>query len=141
VTDLAFTHDGLEPFLRSARFQYLLGNIYKGCDQPDRARAAFSNAMEQSNLPDAFWSWKASQQLPGSDERSISQKLEATLDRTRSTGETSSRTGWWLYNAALLDGAVGHTDQAKKEFHEALLHPDQLMTYHLTRLALSGNNP
>jgi hypothetical protein len=27
--DLPFTHDGLESFLRSARFRYLIGTIYK----------------------------------------------------------------------------------------------------------------
>ena len=141
VPDLEFTHDGLDPFLRASRFQYLLGSVYNTCAEPDSARAAFTKAGDGSNLPDVFWSWKASQQLPGSDEHSAVQKLEAALDRTRSTGETSSRTGWWLYNAALLDQAVGRADQAKKEFREALLHPDQLLTYHLTRLALSSDNP
>src|ERR1700752_182204 len=31
VPDLAFTHDGFEPFLQSARFSYLMGNLYKSC--------------------------------------------------------------------------------------------------------------
>jgi hypothetical protein len=53
----------------------------------------------------------------------------------------SSRTGWLLYNAAMLDRAVGNTQRAEKEFREAFLRPDQLLTYHLTRLALSGSNP
>jgi hypothetical protein len=41
----------------------------------------------------------------------------------------------------MLDAGSGNTQQAAREFREALLSPDILMTYHLTRLAMSGNNP
>jgi hypothetical protein len=41
----------------------------------------------------------------------------------------------------MLDASQGNTQQASKEFREVLLSPDTLMTYHLTRLAMSGNNP
>jgi hypothetical protein len=58
-----------------------------------------------------------------------------------SANAISSRTGWWLYNAGMLNQAIGHTAQADTEFRDALLFPDQLLTYHLTRLALSNKNP
>ena len=141
VPDLAFTHDGLEPLLRSARLNYLLGNLYTTCNLPDKARTSYRRAAEQSNLEDAVWSWRASQRLPDFEPGSARQKLENILERTRSTVEMSSRTGWWLYNAAMLDRAVGRTQQAETEFREALLFPDQLLTYHLTRLAISTNTP
>jgi tetratricopeptide (TPR) repeat protein len=141
VPDLAFTHDGLEPLLRSARLNYLLGNLYTTCNLPDKARTSYRRAAEQSNLEDAVWSWRASQRLPDFEPGSARQKLESILERTRSTVEMSSRTGWWLYNAAMLDRAVGRTQQAETEFREALLFPDQLLTYHLTRLAISTNTP
>jgi tetratricopeptide (TPR) repeat protein len=140
VSDLAFTRDGLEPFLRSGRSSYLLGSVYKSCNLPERARSSFMHASEQSRPEDAVWSWKASQELPDYDERAAKQKLESILERTKSNGETSSRPGWWLYNAAMLDRAVGNTQRAEIEFREAFLHPDQLLTYHLTRLELSGSN-
>jgi tetratricopeptide (TPR) repeat protein len=141
VPDLAFTHDGLEPLLRSARTDYLLGNLYKTCNLPDKARTSYRHAAEQSNLEDTVWAWRASQQLPDFEPDSARQRLQSILDRTRSTAEISSRTGWWLYNAALLDRALGHAQQAETEFREALLFPDQLLMYHLTRLALSSNTP
>jgi hypothetical protein len=141
VPDLPFTRDGLDPFLRTARFHYLHGHVYKACNLPDRARSSFQRAAELSNLEDAVWSWKASQQLPGFDPGSAKEKLVSILDHMRSTGEISSHTGSWLYNAAMLDRAVGNTQQAEREFREVLLCPDQLMAYHLTRLALSGSNP
>jgi tetratricopeptide (TPR) repeat protein len=140
VSDLPFTRDGLEPFLRSGRSSYLLGSVYKSCNLPERARSSFKHAAEQSRLEDAVWSWKASQELPDFDDRAAKQRLENTLERTKSDGETSSRSGWWLYNAAMLDRAVGNTQRAETEFREAFLRPDQLLTYHLTRVELSGTN-
>ena len=141
VPDLAFTHDGLEPLMHSARIHYMLGNLYKACNMPEKAQASFKHAAERSNLEDGVWSWKAAQELPGFHQDSAKQKLEDILQRTRSTSEISWRTGWWLYNAAMLDRAVGRTEQAEAEFHNVLLFPDQLLSYHLTRLALASRNP
>lgn len=141
VPDLPFTHDGLEPFLRSARFNYLLGRLYKRCNLQDRMRASFTQAAEQSNLPDAVWSWRAEKELPDFDQSSATQKLEKFLHALKNSGESSSPTGWWFYNAALLDRALGNDEQADNELRQALLRPDQLLTYHLTRLELAGSHP
>ena len=141
VPDLPFTRDGLEPLLHSARFSYLIGSVYKNCNLPDRARSSFQQAAEHADMEDAIWSWRASQQLPGFDQGSARQKLESILDHAKSDGDISSRGGWWLYSAAMLDRAVGRTEQAGAEFRQALLCPDRLLTYHLTRLALGDNNP
>ena len=139
VPDLPFTHDGLEPLLQSARISYLLGTLYTTCKQTDKAQSSFTHAAAQSNLEDGVWAWKAAQELPGFEQDSARRKLESILQRTRSTSEISYRTGWWLYNAAMLDRALGHSQQADAEFRNALLFPDQMLTYHLTRVALSNN--
>jgi hypothetical protein len=141
VPDLAFTHDGLEPLLRSGRISYLLGNLYRTCNLTEKAQASFKHATEQSNLEDGVWSWKASQELPGPKRDAGTEQLEQILQGARSTSEISSKTGWWLYNIALLDRALGRTAQSEAEFRDALLFPDQMMTYHLTRVAISSNNP
>ena len=135
---LSFTKNGLDPFLRSARFSYLVGNVYQGCDVPDKAHQSFKRAAAQSSLPDAVWSWKAAQLLPDTDHDSAIQKLASWRERMSSGGSDSS-TGWWLYNAAMLDVALGNSAPAKTEFQEALLRPDQLLTYHLVRIAISNN--
>jgi len=141
LPDLPFTGNGLQPLLRSARFGYLIGNVYQSCNLGDRARNSFMQAAAKSNPEDAVWSWKASQQLPGFDRGSALQKLESILDLTQSDSDISSRSGWRLYNAAMLERAVGHTERAEAEFRQALLCPDQLLTYHLTRLALASSSP
>lgn len=141
VSDLVFTRDGLEPFLKTARFSYLLGTVYKSCKQAERAETNFKHAAEQSSLQDAVWSWKASREMPGFHEAAGEQKLESILKRAKSDGDASARTGWWFYNVGLLDQLVGHDQQAETEFRQAFLSADQLLTYHLTRLAVSGSNP
>ncbi len=141
VADLDFTRDGLEPFLRSARLNYLVGTVYGKCNLPDKARSSFQNASGQSNLENMVWSWKASEQLAGFDQAAAKQKLRELVDRVKSDGDESSRSGRWFYNAGMLDRALGNTQQAEKEFREVFLSPDQLLSYHLTRLAISDKNP
>jgi tetratricopeptide (TPR) repeat protein len=138
VPDLAFTHDGLEPFLRSGRFQYLLGRVYAACNSPEKAQSSFQQAAENWDFEDATWAWKASQQLPNFDPGSARQRLESILEQAKNAGDGSSPNGRWFYNVAMLNSALGNTQQAEKEFREALLSADSLMTYHLTRLAMSG---
>src|SRR5579871_2391946 len=134
--DLAFTHDELAPFLRSARFNYLVGNVYNSCKVPDKALSSFKQAAEQWDFQNATWAWKASQRLPDYDHASAQQKLQSVLDRVRKSGGNDSPSGWWLYNVGLLEAAVGNHRQAETHFREALLSPDTLMSYHLTRLAM-----
>jgi tetratricopeptide (TPR) repeat protein len=141
IPDLAFTHDGLEILLASARTNYLLGAMYKRCNLPEKAEASFRRAAGKSGLEDAVWSWRAAQEMPEGRQETARDKLEETLQRARSAGEINSRTGWSLYNVAMLDRAAGRTLQAQREFQDALLFPDQMLTYHLTRLALAEKNP
>ena len=135
VPDLPFTHDGLGPFVGSARFSYLTGNVYKVCGEQEKSRASFERSSKQSGFGNAFWAWKASKELPNFDEGASREKLNTVLERSNNDGERSS---WWLYNRAMLDLSVGNDQKAQKEFREALLAPDHLMAYHLTRLAMSG---
>ncbi len=137
VPDLAFTHDGLEPFLKSARFSYLLGDVYKMCNLPDKSRDHFKQAAQKWDFHDALWAWKASEQLVDSSAADTRQKAQSVLEHAKS-GENDSTNGGWLYNAAMLDSALGNIQQAESEFRGALLSPDSLMSYHLTRLGMSS---
>jgi len=119
--------------------RYLLGNVYKTCNLPDKAQADFKQVAENSDFGDAMWAWKASQQLLNFDPGVSKLKLQNVLERAKGDGELNSPSGWWFYNAAMLDAVLGNSQQAEKEFWEALLSPDLLMTYHLTRLAISDS--
>ena len=138
IADLPFTHDGLEHFLRSARFSYLAGIIYKSCGQTEKSTRALESAAGQSGLEDAVWSMKASEKLPNFNEKAAREKLRNIFDRLQ-TNADGDRSSWSLYNVAMLETVLGDHDSAKEGFRRALLEPDHLMAYHLTRLALTGN--
>ncbi len=138
VPDLAFTNDGLGPFLESARFNYLIGNMYQSCKEPQKSLAHFQQAAERSGFADAVWAWKASQQIPGNNSDSAMLKLQAAADQVEKSSNDSPG-GWWLFNAGTIEAASGKPEQALKEFRKAFLSPDTLMTYHLTRLAMSSD--
>ena len=138
IPDLPFTRQGLEPFLRSSRFSYLIGQVYKTCGQMDKAQQSFRRAADQPGLENAVWAWKASQELPGFDQNTAKQKLEGILENSRNNSGASPSSSW-LYSVGTLHRALNNQEQARNEFRQALLLPDRLMAYHLTRLALSGN--
>ena len=48
VPGLAFTRDGLEPILQSARTRYLLGTVFAGCGETVEAKARFELASAAS---------------------------------------------------------------------------------------------
>jgi len=110
--------------------------VYKVCGVHEKGLASFERSAQQSGLENAVWSWKASKELPNFNENAAKQKLNDILERSNSDDERNS---WWLYNRAMLESSVGNDQQAQKEFRKALLAPDHLMAYHLTRLALSSN--
>ncbi|HKU28720.1 MAG TPA: DUF5107 domain-containing protein, partial [Candidatus Sulfotelmatobacter sp.] len=141
VPDLPFTKDGLEPFLRTARSQYLRAEVYKACKLPDKAREHFEHAAAQTAVPDSVWAWKASSQLVGSKQNSRSATLQSSLDHLRNSTDARSPGGWWYYNSGLLDQALGNDANAQRELQQVFMQPDQSMLYHLARLAISGRNP
>ena len=118
-----------------------MGSVYKSCKMPDKALTSFRRAADKASFGDAAWAWKASQQLPDFDQGSAKQKLQSILERARKSDSSESPGGWWFYNAGMLEAGSGNPQEASREFRNALLFPDRLMTYHLTRLAMSGNNP
>jgi tetratricopeptide (TPR) repeat protein len=110
--------------------------VYKACNLQEKAQDHFKQAAEASNFGDAVWAWKASQQLPNFNSDAGKEKLQRVLEHAKDSGESSSAS-WWLYNAGTMDSALGNTQLAESEFRQALLLPDSLMSYHLTRLALT----
>jgi hypothetical protein len=98
------------------------------------------SAAEKSSFGDAARAWKASQQLLDFDHGSAEQKLQSALERVKNSDSSESPGGWWFYNVGMLDAGSGNTQQAARQFR-ALLSPDTPMTHHLTRLAMSGNDP
>ncbi len=137
VPGLAFTRDGLEPILQSARTSYLLGTVFASCGEAAKAKAKFEFASSASGPDQAKWAWLAARKLPGFNEAQWQDRLRAALEQAESRTNTSGYPSWWEYSAASLAKELGQTAEAAARFRKALLLPDRMLAYHLTRLAMS----
>jgi len=137
VPEIPFTHDGLEPIIKSARTNYLLGTVYASCGKPEEALAKFQLAASASAPDQVCWAWLAAQKLLGFDEKPWQDRLQSALVQAESRSETSAYPSWWDYTAGALQDALGKKREAEQSFQKALLLPDRMLAYHFTRLARS----
>lgn len=141
VRDLVFTQNGLEPFLNSARSSFLLGEVSLACGQRKEADEMFRRAARRSGPSDMVWAWAAARKLDGYDAAPWRARLSAALSQSESNLGSGGSSGWWLYTAGVLQMALGKTQEGKALLREALLSPENQMSYHLSRLALAGATP
>jgi tetratricopeptide (TPR) repeat protein len=139
VPGLAFTRDGLEPLLQSARTNYLLASAFTTCGKSDLAKEKLQAAARASAPDQVRWAWLAAQKLPGFDQDQWQTRLKTAFDQTASRSETSAYPSWWMYNAGMIANDLGRAGEAQERFRQALLLPDRMLAYHMTRLAKSDN--
>jgi tetratricopeptide (TPR) repeat protein len=137
VEGVSFTHDGLEPFVNSARTEYLLGKMEAACGKGEESRIRFQAAAAKSGAGEIFWAWLAAQELPGFHASEWTVRLQSASEQATTMVETSSFAGFWAYTAGMLNRGLGNESQAQAEFRRALLLPDGMLSYHLTRAALA----
>jgi tetratricopeptide (TPR) repeat protein len=135
VSDLSFTHDGLEPMINSARTQFLAGTVYEKCGNAEEAKAKLQLAAAATAPDQTLWAWQAARKLPGYDDKQWQDRLRSASEQAQSRTETSSFAGWWYYSAGALDKALGRRREADAKFQKALLLPDRMLAYHFARLA------
>ncbi len=141
VPGLAFTKDGLEPMLNSARTNYLLGTAHSTCGKAENAKTKFEQAASASGPDQIRWAFLSAQKLPNFDERVWQSRLQNALTDAANRTETSAYPSWWMYNAGALEQELGRAQEAKERFQKALLLPDRMLAYHFTRLVLTTTIP
>lgn len=137
VPGLAFTNDGLEPLVKSARTNYLLGSAYAACGKSDDAKGKFEVAATAASTDQTRWAWLAAQKLPNFDQQKWQSRLETALTDAVNRTEVSAYPSWWMYTAGSLEKELGKSQEADARFQKALLLPDRMLAYHFTRLAQS----
>ena len=135
IDTLPFTRDGLEPFLQSARTNYLLATAYSACGRSQEAQRRLQIASAASAPDELLWAWRAAKKLSATDEQQWRDRLQSALLQVTNRSENSSYPGWWDYSAGALAAALGEKKIADVQFQKALLLPDRMLSYHLTRLA------
>jgi tetratricopeptide (TPR) repeat protein len=133
VPDMAFTNDGLQPFLESARTNYLLGKVDEQCGRPEQARKRFENATARSGHGEIVWAQLAARQLPAFDQNEWTAQLSSHVD----PDAVISDNGLSVYNQAMIERALGHEQKAEQDLRQVFLLPDHLLSYHLAREAMA----
>jgi len=141
VNGLVFTQDGLAPFVDAARSNFLLGEVSLACGQKKDAEEWYRRATQANRPSDMVWAWASARKLDGYDSAQWRERLNAALSQAESNLGTGSSPGWWLYTAGVLQVALGNTEKGKVLLQQALLAPESRMSYHLSRLALTGATP
>ncbi len=137
VPKLAFTHDGLEPILDSARTQYLLGSIFSGCGREQEARQHFERAEKDKEGRQITWAYAAAKRLGNASTNDWRKKLDAALAQAEKSRDSSLS----AYTIGCLEVELGRRSEANEAFQQALLLPDRMMAHHLSRLAWAGFIP
>jgi tetratricopeptide (TPR) repeat protein len=135
VDGLPFSRDGLEPFLQSARTNYLVATACAACGRSEEAKRKFQIASTATAPDELLWAWLAAKKLSAIDEQQWQERLQSALLQVTNRSENSSYPGWWDYSAGALAGALGQKQEADMQYQKALLLPDRMLSYHLTRLA------
>jgi Flp pilus assembly protein TadD len=139
--DLPFTQNGVEPFLDSARTNYLIGEAFSTCGQKQEAEQRFRISANAGGVSDTVWAWASARKLQGYDDAQWKARLASALEEAQSRARGSAREGWWFYCTGILQMVLGRAGDAKASLHEALLLPDTRMSHHFSRVALAGATP
>ncbi len=138
VSEVAFTSDGQQPFINSARTNYFLGKMAGRCGDSGESNKWFRSAAAKSGAGEIIWAWLSAKELPGFDQTQWTSRLESALQQSNAMAESSAFAGWWVYNTGMIDRALGREREAEADFRKALLLPDRLLSYHLTREAMDS---
>ena len=141
VPGLAFTENGLQGILESARTNYLLGELSASCGEKTDADRRYQAASQATEASQVVWAWAAARKRAGYDPAQWRVRLTSALSQAESTSRTSALKGWWICSIGTLQIALGRDEQGKSSLREALLLPDSLMSYHFARLVLNGATP
>jgi len=133
---MAFTRDGLEPFLNDARTEFYLGEIESMAGSKDAARQHWRKAAAFSagTAWNAAFAMRAARRLDASDTNSWRTGLEAALARSGVGRGNASGLAACAHGLMLAD--LGRKDEAVAVLRSAFVLPDRGMSHHLARLAL-----
>jgi predicted negative regulator of RcsB-dependent stress response len=118
-----------------------VGEVLSACGQKIGAEQRYEKASQSTELSEIVWAWAAARKRTGYDAEKWRGQLESSLSQAEARIRTSSFKGWWTYNVATLQIALGQLEQGKNTLRAAILLPESLMSYHFSRLALAGATP
>lgn len=141
VAGFSFTEDGLQPLLNSSRTNYLLGELFAACGLSTEAERRYRLSSDARGTSDIVWAWASAKKLSSYHPDEWQKRLFAALSEAESHAQDSSNQSWLSYTLGVLQLALGRDKEGKTSLREALLLPENRMSYHFSRLALEGVTP
>ena len=132
VTGLAFTADGLEPFLQAAPNQAALGIAENACGRATAVTARLQKLRAAADPVSTLAAYSLAKRLPAFDAAQWTAELEAASRRLTARGTESS---WNAAIEGLFELALGHPPAAQTLLEAALLAPDRNLAHHMARSA------
>lgn len=140
VAGLDFTQNGLKPILDAARTKYLLAETYDTCGEKSEAFADFKQVAASTDLSNLVWAFRAGKHLDSYEAAKWTERLTQAISRAEEQSQRSNSKGLWMYITGTLRLAVGQGESGRSQLREALLLPDNHMSHHFIRLALSESS-
>jgi tetratricopeptide (TPR) repeat protein len=137
VSGISFTADGLEAFLRPARFRYYLGNLNDLCGRPDLARKHWQDASQSREPRQAPFAFLAAKRLGAMDstawEKRLGSALEDVKDYIAGGGHFP---GPATFSQGMILELLGRREESAEQLRQVFYLPDKGMSHYLARQAL-----
>jgi tetratricopeptide (TPR) repeat protein len=144
VQGLAFTRDGLEPFLETARAQYMTAEVLALCDREDEARQRWTRATlgRGGSFLGPVYALLARRRLGDADEAEARRRLESSLaDSEVFLAQGTQFAGIVVYAQGLTLRLLGREQEARTRLRDVFRLPDQRLSHFLARRALLAADP
>ena len=129
--------DGLEAFLRPARFRYYLGNLNDLCGRPDLARKHWQDASQSREPRQAPFAFLAAKRLGAMDstawEKRLGSALEDVKDYIAGGGHFP---GSATFSQGMILELLGRREESAEQLRQVFYLPDKGMSHYLARQAL-----
>jgi tetratricopeptide (TPR) repeat protein len=145
VSGLAFTRDGLEPFLETARVQGMVAEVFALCGREDEARRRWTRASEGrgGSFLGPVYALLARRHLGGQrDETEARGRLERSLAESEVfLTQGTQFAGIVVCAQGLTLRVLGREEEARARLSEVFRLPDQRLSHFLARRVLQANDP
>ena len=131
VPGLAFTQDGMAPFLAEPGNQPELGSVEARCGRAAAADARVQALVRRGDPASVAFAWLLTRGLPGFDRAAWTARLKAAASRSQANAGAGA---WPATVHGLLELESGDSAAAQQTLESVILLPDRNLAHHHSRL-------
>ena len=130
VPGLAFTADGLAPFLAEPGNQPELGSVEARCGRAAAAEARVESLVRRGDAASVAFAWLLARNLPDFDRETWAARLKNIASRSPSAAGAGA---WAETVRGLIELETGDATAAQKTLESVILLPDRNLAHHYSR--------